>query len=191
MVSDYFAVLRQPRRPWIDPEQLKQAYQQLTFDRHPDRIEGAEPGPEFAEITEAYRVLSNPKLRLQHLLGLEGIKSESSKIPAEIAELFMNTASLVSQIDQVLQRRDAATTALSKSMLRPEILALQQRASDALNDLNQLYAESLENLQRLNEPWVNDSGQTASELDNFAQRFGYLDKWIGQLREKQFQLANE
>ena len=136
-------------------------------------------------------MLSNPKLRLQHLLGVEGIKTEASHIPADIAELFMKTAALVTQIDQVLQRRDAATTALSKSMLRPEIVALQQRAGDALNDLNQLHASSLEDLQRLDQRWLDDGSQIGPELDKLAQRFGYLDRWIGQLREKQFQLANE
>jgi hypothetical protein len=39
-MTDYFALLQQPRQPWLEPEQLKQKYQQLTLASHrPDKIE--------------------------------------------------------------------------------------------------------------------------------------------------------
>ena len=191
MVSDYFAVLRQPSRPWLDPDKLKEEYQRLTFARHPDRTDGVEEGSEFADVTEAYRVLSNPKLRLQHLLSFEGPVSQTSEVPPEIADVFMNTASLVNEIDRLLQRRETATSALAKSMLGTEVTVIQQRTDAALNDLIKLHADSLDTLQQLNERWINDRAGTAPELSTLAQRFGYLDRWIGQLREKQFQLSNE
>ena len=98
MGSDYFAVLRQPRRPWLDPDELKRKYQELTFARHPDKTPDADQGPEFSEITEAYRVLSNPRLRLQHLFNLEGAPSETSQVPAEIAELLVREGQKVSHL---------------------------------------------------------------------------------------------
>ena len=110
MAPDYFATLNQPRRPWLDSDELKRAYQRLTFERHPDRPRAADEGADFGHITEAYRVLSNPKLRLQHLLGENAPVSKMSEVPAEIADVFMNTASLVRQIDQLLLRRQAAST---------------------------------------------------------------------------------
>ena len=191
MGFDYFAVLRQPRRPWLDPDQLKQDYQRLTFERHPDRADGVDDGSDFAEITEAYRVLSNPKLRLQHLLSLEAPVSQTPEVPSEMADLFMNTAALANEIDRLLQRRDATASALAKSMLQNEIAAIQQRAEAALTKLNQLYGDALADLQQLDARWIKDRPQTVPELNTLAQRFGYLDRWIGQLREKQFQLCNE
>jgi curved DNA-binding protein CbpA len=190
MGSDYFAVLRQPRRPWLDLDQLRDEYQQLTFARHPDKSEEPEPGAKFAEIIEAYRVLSNPKLRLQHLLSLEtATANQTSEVPAEIADVFMDTAALVSEIDRLLHRRDAATSALAKSMLEAEKATLQRRAGAALHDLHRLYADALGELQRLDLRWLDDKTTIAAGLENLAQRFGYLDRWIGQLTEKQYQLS--
>ncbi len=190
MHPDYFATLNQPRRPWLDLELLKKNYQRLTFEQHPDRTDG-DTQSDFAEITEAYRVLGNPKLRLQHLLSLEASVPQLSEVPSEIADVFMNTASLVRQLDQFVQRRDAAGTALAKSMLRTEGGTIQKQVGLALDNLNGLYEIALTELKRLDELWMNDRTGAAPELAKLAQRFGYLERWIGQLREKQFQLANE
>ena len=191
MGLDYFAVLQQPRRPWLDPEQLKREYQRLTFERHPDRADAPSQGLNFAEVNQAYRVLSNPKMRLEHLLSLEASVSQTSEVPAEIADAFMDTASLVNQIDELLQRRQAAASVLAKSILRNEVSAMQQRATVTLNSLDKLHADALHTLQQLDERWISDRARTVPELGRLAQRFGYLDRWIGQLREKQFQLASE
>ena len=191
MGPDYFSVLGQQRRPWLDLERLKQEYQRLTFARHPDRTDGVDEGSDFGEINEAFRVLSNPKLRLQHLLSLETQISQPTAVPAEISDAFMDTASLVNEIDRLLQRRDAATSALAKSVILPEVTALQDRARAALEKLHELQDDALDDLQRLDEYWTAGHAEAASQLGKLAHRFGYLDRWIGQLREKQFRLANE
>jgi hypothetical protein len=36
--SDHFALLNEPRRPWIDPEALKQKFLSLSSQFHPDRF---------------------------------------------------------------------------------------------------------------------------------------------------------
>ena len=33
---DYFALLDQPRAPWLDPDKLKDSYHQKTLQAHPD-----------------------------------------------------------------------------------------------------------------------------------------------------------
>jgi curved DNA-binding protein CbpA len=191
VAPDFFVLLNQPRRPWLDPERLKQEYQRLTFAHHPDRIEAADDPSEFADLTGAYRVLSNPKSRLQHLLNSEASAPQTSEIPSGVAGLFMSTAELVRQIDQLLQRRDGAVSALAKSMLRSELVAIQTRAEVALKELEGLYEMALTDLKQLDERWTNDRQRVVPELARLSQQFGYLERWIGQLREKQFQLANE
>ncbi|MEY2440093.1 MAG: DnaJ domain, partial [Verrucomicrobiota bacterium] len=52
---DHFAALRQIRRPWLDPEKLKEEYHQLTLAEHPDRGDRrADASGEFAAVNEAY-----------------------------------------------------------------------------------------------------------------------------------------
>jgi curved DNA-binding protein CbpA len=89
-MTDYFALLGQPRKPWLDPGQLKQKYHELARQSHPD-----------TNVNEAYRILADAKSRLQHLLALEDVAlSVSSKeIPEELTDLFMALAPALNKID--------------------------------------------------------------------------------------------
>jgi curved DNA-binding protein CbpA len=197
-MTDYFAVLRFSRRPWLDPEKLKEEYQRLTLEYHPDTKVGrsAPPGrdpspPTFAEVNEAYRVLSNPKLRLQHLLGLEtSASSDATSVPAELMEPFMQTATVVRDADSMLQKLRGATNALSKSLLRSEVVSLQERTVLMLNDLQDAYDLAIENLRQLDEVWMSNRSEAVEQLANLSRRFAYLERWLEQLRERQFQLSS-
>ena len=89
-MTDYFALLEQPRGPWIDPAALKDIYHRKTLQTHPDT---AAPGREsdFAELNEAYQALQDPKRRLHHLLSLENCvpSSANQAVPQELQELFL------------------------------------------------------------------------------------------------------
>ena len=84
-MTDYFALLGEARRAWLDPEKLKEKYFALN------RATAAD-----AELNEAFRVLSDPKLRLHHLLTLDGAELTASRqVPPSVAELFWNTGTLL------------------------------------------------------------------------------------------------
>jgi curved DNA-binding protein CbpA len=197
-MTDHFAVLRQARRPWLDPERLKQKYQQLALNEHPDRKgrrtkeQSTSEPVTFTDVTEAYRVLSNPKLRVNHLLSITGedIDFETSSVTAELADVFMGAATLVLEIDALLQKRQAATSALGKSLLKSEVAASRVQVKRSLEQLDQLYSDSIRDLQKADRAWKKNPSETAGELRKLAQRFGYLERWIGQLRERQFQLSS-
>jgi len=192
MASDYFALLRQPRRPWLDPDELKQQYQRLTFELHPDRQKTGADQADFSAVTEAYRVLSNPRLRVLHLLDLEGnatANKSPANIPNDLADLFMASATLVRDIDAHRQKREQTTSALGKSLLHGETVQLKSRTDEMLKRLDGCYDVTLEHLRRVDEKWNEDSLPLTTDLRELADRFGYLDRWISQLREKQFQLA--
>jgi curved DNA-binding protein CbpA len=197
-MTDHFAVLDQPRRPWLNPDLLKQKYQQLALNEHPDRKGRRTKAPlsleepTFADITEAYRVLSNPKLRVNHLLSLSGEDNdfETASVTTELADIFMGAATLVLEIDALLQKRQAATSALGKSLLKSEVAASQAQVKKLLEQLDQLYSDSIRDLQKADRAWKKSPSETAVELRKLAQRFGYLERWMGQLREKQFQLSS-
>ena len=95
-MTDSFALLQQPRQPWLYPDLLKQRYQERTLTDHPD-VRGADaPSVDFAVINEAYRTLTDPKLRLQHLLRLEGQEPDNSApIPADLLDLFSRIGNFV------------------------------------------------------------------------------------------------
>jgi curved DNA-binding protein CbpA len=196
-MTDYFAVLQQPRRPWLDPDKLKQQYQEIALNEHPDRKPldvSADPNtatPDFAAVNEAYRVLNNPKLRLQHLLSLEtNASSETSTIPADLMEPFMQAAALIPHADGLLQKLRGATNALSKSLLRPEMTKVQVRTALLVKDLQKSYDLAIEQLRRLDEVWDSKRSETIEQLRILSRRFAYLERWLEQLRERQFQLSS-
>ena len=87
-MTDYFALLDQPRRPWLDPEELKQVFHQKTLEAHPDAQTPSDRDETFTRLNEAYQVLREPKRRLHHLLTLEGGPANDISTPEDIERLF-------------------------------------------------------------------------------------------------------
>jgi len=186
-MTDYFALLNQPRRPWLDPEQLKETFHAKTLQAHPDAQSRTSTSSEaaFADINEAYQVLRDPKRRLHHLLSLEGNPplSQSSSVPAEIAELFPVIADLILEADGLAQKIGGATNSLSRSLLKPQQVAITERIRETVHKLTALDHEAQSRLKQVSES--NERG----ELHMLYLRFSYLTKWIAQLEEKQLSLA--
>ena len=188
---DYFALLKQPRRPWLDQEELKQKYQELTLATHPDRIDLESAPSNFANVNEGYRVLSSPRLRLQHLLSLEGIETSKGVQPSssEFSDLFLAAGDLIHEIDRLLEKIRNAENALSKSLLRSAILDQQKRAGAIADQLRQLYENVLQELRAENEHWIDERAKVLARLPDLRRRLVYLKRWIEQIEERQFQLS--
>jgi curved DNA-binding protein CbpA len=187
---DYFALLQQPRRPWLDPGKLKEKYHQLTIETHPDRqlskTDGVSP-PDFANVNEAYRVLSDPKLRLQHLLVLQGASAANADaVPQALSDVFLETGTLIQEIDRLLAR--STSTSLSKALLRLEVLEKQKLAADQLEKLQSMHKTAIKELQAIDQGWVSNP-ELAPRLSELSSTFAYLGRWITQLEERQFQLS--
>ena len=88
-MTDYFALLEQPRMPWLDPAPLKEVFHRKTLEQHPDAT-AAGSEDRFAELNAAYQALQDPKRRLHHLLSLENrAPAANQMVPQELQELFL------------------------------------------------------------------------------------------------------
>lgn len=185
-MTDFFALLQQPRQPWLEPDPLKQRYQELTLAEHPDRKGASESTVDFAQVNEAYRVLADPKLRLQHLLQLSEIDPNLDQaIPEELLDLFTRIGSFVQKTDDLLPRVLATQNALARSLIRSEIVAQAKEAEALLEKTRRLYQDAMEESRSLTETWTG----APQRLVQLFRRFAYLTRWIQQLEERQFQLA--
>lgn len=184
-MTDYFALLAQPRSPWLDPDELKQIFHARTLQAHPDAQTDGGAGAEFVELNEAYQTLRDPKRRLQHLLSLSGqVANERSAIPPkEIEDLFSTVAELTQRADAVMQKAAAASTALSASLVKSEMLAVQKELETNLARLGELQAQATAELRNLGDQWQ------SSDLENLYLRFSYLNRWIDQLEERRVRLT--
>ena len=102
-MTDYFAVLDQPRAPWLDPAALKEIYHRKTLQGHPDTAAQHQPA-DFAQVNEAYQVLQDPKRRLHHLLSLENCAPPAGHqtVPQQLQDLFLLIGALTQRANALL-----------------------------------------------------------------------------------------
>jgi curved DNA-binding protein CbpA len=192
---DYFALLDQPRAPWLDAERLKDTYHQKTLQAHPD-TQMSRPGAEatetaFANLNEAYQVLQDPKRRLHHLLSLEGAvpPSTDQTVPTQLHDLFPAIGALTQRANLLLEKIRATSNALSRSLLKPQILEVQNEAGKVRARIQGLFDVSLAELSRINTAWATNPAGQMEGLSNLYFVFAYLTRWSTQLDEMTFQLS--
>lgn len=80
--EDYYSLLALPRDPPPTAAQVRAAYHALSLSFHPDKQLHADKSAasrQYARITAAYEVLSDPKQRVVYdLVGIEGLRAEFS-----------------------------------------------------------------------------------------------------------------
>ena len=159
-VADNFALLGQPRAPWVDTEALKEDFLKISAVAHPDRIHaGTEAEREaatrnYAELNSAYNCLRDPKQRLLHLLELElgAPPPNSQQIPPGIMNVIMEAG---------LACREADAIVAAKSNVSPLLQAQWfERAMEFTGKLGVLQQqihsrrdELLGELKTMNDAW--------------------------------------
>ena len=195
MAEDFFALLGEPRRPFLDPERIKDKFQALSREQHPDQQatgSNAETDAVFARLNAAQAILRDPKSRLRCLLELEypEVKvSGPAAVPGALADLFAPIHELLSRIDALLAKKGASSLALARALLAREEISLQEAAQARLGELETLHAQAVEELRTFDARWEPRPPDAAGQLHGFYQRFAYLSRWTDQLRERLFQLA--
>ena len=182
-MTDPFATLHQPRRPWLDLVALKDQFHALTARHHPDAKGG--DNEVFTAITRAYKELADPAIRLKRLLELEYPETfdEPAEIAPSLASRFMEIATLRRELDVYLHQQPDATTALTKALQASERFSMKMDLEKALTSLQVEYDRSLELLKAEDDIWDQRTASTGIRLGRLANELSYLGKWIGQLRE--------
>lgn len=199
-MTDFFALLNEPRRPWLDANSLKQKFLALSATAHPDKIHSASESEKnaaakkFAELNAAYNCLAEPKSRLLHLLELEsGAKpKEIQQIPNALADLFAEVAAICKNADTFL----AEIRGNNSPLLRVQSF---ERAQDWINHLNlsqkklcDLRGNLNNELKALDERWMKSDAAEHKEilpkLEEIYRLFGYFNRWSSQIQERTVQL---
>ena len=190
-MTDYFALLEQRRAPWLDPAGLKEAYHRQTLQTHPDTAAPDNPRGAFAELNEAYQVLQDPKRRLHHLLELEGCAPSpgDQTVPQELHDLFPAIGALAQRANLLFEKLKAASNALSRSLLKPQLLELQKETTELREKIQALSDAALTELQVVDSSWGTNRSEELAALSNLYFTFAYLGRWSAQLDEIAFQLS--
>ncbi len=200
-MTDYFALLNEPRRPWLEPEALKEKFLKLAAEAHPDKQRSTNEAEKnaanrrYAELNAAFQCLSEPKLRLLHLLELElGAKPRDvQQIPPALADLFAEVASTCRKADTFLTEKGKITSPLLQ-------VGVFKRAQEWIEDLNrlkkklnELQEELVDELKSLDEKWVATEpaarGNILPKLEELYRLFGYFNRWNSQIQERAVRLS--
>ena len=201
-MPDYFQLLSAPRRPWLDADVLKQQFLALSSQVHPDKIHSAPDAEKiaaaraFAELNAAHRCLSEPKSRLLHLLELElGAKpADIQQIPAGLADLFAEVATVCCQTDLFLLEKARATSPLVQVELFGQCQAWLEKLDALQHRLDDCSQRLPGELQSLDARWVaaDAAGRPAvlAALEDLYRLFGYFNRWNRQLTERKMLLMS-
>ena len=187
-MTDYFAVLDEPRRAWLDPEALKSKFLSLSAEVHPDRVHNA---PEtdrqaaqdrYTQLNAAYQCLRDTKSRVRHLLELErGKLQDVQDIPPETMDLFFRVGKLCRETDQFLAEKRQVTSPLLKVQLFERSGDYRAKMDDLAGDLRQRIAAVEDELKA--------SDPSFARLEALYRLLSYYGRWLAQLQERTVQLA--
>ena len=203
---DYFALLDEPRRPWLDPEVLQARFQTLAASVHPDRVhlsgeqEKQAANRCYAELNAAYQCLRDPKDRLRHLLELERESKIEvlQNISPDTMDLSMQISQLCRETDGFLAEKAKVTAPLLKVQLFERGILLMDRLNLTLGQLDVRREALIVQLRNLNMAWetappVGSSTRIhvlpCGRLEHIYRDFSYLKRWTQQLQERRVGLS--
>ena len=174
MSADAFEVLGLPRLAGLDVELVRSKYFSLAKEADSEGRQG--------ELNEALAWLVSPERRLKLWLQLAEPECTGAwsavAMPEELMSLFLQLGELKLKADGVMQRRAAATNALSKALLQPQALKIQTQAVG-------IAAAVEEQLTRLCGylPEVDRGEMSLDEVRTLQAHLSYVVKWQAQVRE--------
>jgi DnaJ-domain-containing protein 1 len=205
-MTDYFQLLQEPRRPWLDPEPLKAKFLEKSSTVHPDRVHNASEAEKqaandrYTELNAAYQTLREPKERLLHLLTLESgskPKEVQSILPGAM-DLFLEVAGKCREVDSFIAEKNRASSPLIKVQFFEKGQEWSERLQPLLRRVQQEHSQLLSELQSMtpiweNAPSIGSPNRAASlpltRLEEIYRAFSYINKWTAQLQERIVQLT--
>lgn len=197
-MTDYFSLLKEPRRPWLDVEQLKNKFATISTQCHPDKFPQASPeekssiSAHYAELNAAFQCLSNTRDRLLHLIELESgnAPSDVQRIPPGIGELFMEVGQTCAGAATFLEKKPKTDSPMLKAKLFVENMEWSDKLTSLQNKINLLRTGLEEELKKMNPLFEQrTSPLPLQRMEEIYRSISYISRWTDQIRERIVQLA--
>ena len=196
-MTDHFAPLNEPRRPWLDAEALKAKFLARSGEVHPDRFHQSSEADKFAanqrytELNAAYNCLREPRHRLRHLLELElGAKpSDLTNVPDDLMEVFFSVGKVFREVDALLAEKTKATSPL----LQVQIFERGQDWVEKLGALRETISARRDvlvgELRAVDAGWETAATKPTDALLRIWRLLSFYDRWLAQIQERVVQLS--
>ncbi len=138
-MHNHFELFGLPPAFRLEPEALERRYRDIQSQVHPDRFAHAGDAERRASlqwttrVNEAYRTLTDPVLRAQHILELHGVDvafETNTKMPAEF---LMQQLELREELEGAVSGKDSDALDRMRSDLAKNRQILEAQIGDALD----------------------------------------------------------
>ena len=202
-MTDFFALLGQPRSPCLEPEAVKKAFVIAAAAVHPDRIHDAPDAAReaaherYTRLNEAEQCLARTRTRLRHLLELErgGKVRDLQEMPEALMQLFQEVGAGLRAADQHCRESAAAESPLLKVALFAKGEELREVLQATQKLLNERLRALEEELQSVSERWAHagtgspsDREGLLQELETLYRLISFHDRWLSQVQSRILQL---
>lgn len=196
-MTDYFVLLNEPRRPWLDADVLKSKFHTLSAGIHPDRVHQSSDADKLAanqrytELNAAYNCLREPRSRIQHLLELElGTKpSDLTDVPNDLMDLFFGVGKTFREVEALLVEKAKAAS----PMLQVQFFERSQDWVEKLGELRQKISTRrdalIEELKTIDASWEATLPKPTDALLKIWRVLSFYDRWLAQIQERVAQLS--
>ena len=185
-MTNFFAVFGLPPRPIIDVALLSDLYANKSKTEHPDRATDGD----FATLNEAFRTLSDPVLRVWHLLAISGIEPQSTTASAEINGWFGQVATVLQHFDRLLQPLSQETGSLLRAVKIREVQPAMYELEKLAGELTRHKEERLEAVAQIDSRWPENLASDRVSLAQIACDLRFIEKWLAQIAERRLRLAS-
>lgn len=192
-VTDFFQLLGLARKPWLDAEDVKARFLELSAAAHPDRAHGGggagEANKRFAELNAAAACLREPRDRLNHLLELETgeARAATANLSKESMEFFPRVASVLREADGLIAERARVVSPMLQAQLFALGLDLTERVEALQREVGEMRGRADAQLQEISARWP--ASKPIARLRELAHTYATLLRWETQLRERYAGLA--
>jgi DnaJ-domain-containing protein 1 len=197
-MADYFALLDEPRRPLIDPDELKEKFLARSASVHPDRVhhlgdkERAAAHEQYVQLNAAYQCLREPKDRIRHLLQLElGMAPRDlQQIPPALMDLFSAVGEGCREADRLV----AENARVTSPILQVQCFERNQAQTERLQELSKRIESHREQLnaalRRIDAEWIaapagtSERAELLAALEELYRLFSFFGRWTSQIQDR-------
>jgi len=158
-VTDLFAVLGLPRRPWLDAEEIKQRHHVLMAS---GSVSSA------TLLNEARRTLDNPALRIRLYLALEFPEYHPTTRLQLDWDFFLKVGEATRQATELAARKSSLTHPLARAAIQKEILTRREALGLLKEEIEKRLTAADDRLQTFE--------KNPEELTVIAEEFAFLQK---------------
>ncbi len=200
VTTDFFALLEEPRRPWVEVEPLKAKFLALSSRVHPDRLHNASDSDKllatdrYSALNAAYNCLRETKERLGHLLELEleAKPGNVQKIPSASMDLFMEIGNTFREVDVFLAQKAKITSPLIKVQTFEKGMEWTDRLNGVQKRINGSRDEFCNELRGMNAVWESAPSEGAARvevlplgrLEEIYRGVSFIARWTEQIQQR-------